>query len=210
MKQKLLTFILFLVSTFPLIAQINPVQNLSWSHGYDYGNNYFTLAWEEPEEPHDNLVGYNVYRENDLFIFVTGTSIYNIESPVNPDYGSNCGGESFLFYGNGVDDFTAFVTAVYGSEKIESAPQSIQVDGPLLSTLKSQKEKFIIYPNPSDGLVNIQNEVLKAIQVFDLNGRMIKQFEPSNQIDLSEISKGIYVIKLISELGVRVDKVVIR
>lgn len=109
-----------------------------------------------------------------------------------------------------MDDFTAFVTAVYGSEKIESAPKSIQVDGPLLSTLKSQKEKFIIYPNPSDGLVNIQNEVLKAIQVFDLNGKMIKQFEPSNQIDLSEISKGIYVIKLISELGVRVDKVVIR
>jgi len=208
MKPKLSLIITFLTFTFQSFGQINPVENLTWSHWYDTPNNYFRLEWEEPESPHDQIIGYNIYRENDLYIFVNETSIYNIGPPVHPANYSNCGGEDFFFYGDG-DGFTAFVTAVY-SGQIESNAETANIDGPLLSTNKFKRNEIKIYPNPTDGIVNIKSENLKKIKVFTLNGKIIKEYNPKNQIDLSEISKGIYIIKLISESGVLTDKIIIK
>ena len=112
MKTITLTFAISMAFTFQSIGQINPVQNLNWEHWYESPNNFFVLSWDEPEQPHDEIIGYNIYRENDLFLFITDeTSIYNIEDPVNGIV-SNCGGEEFLFYNNG-EGFFAHVTAVY-------------------------------------------------------------------------------------------------
>src|SRR5690554_1268715 len=100
MKTITLTFVVLLAFASQSFGQINPIQNLEWTHWYDYGNNFFKLKWDEPEEPHDQIVAYNIYQEDDLFITIQGeTSIYNIDSI----YGiiSNCGGESFLFYNGG-------------------------------------------------------------------------------------------------------------
>ena len=82
MKPKLHLIIILLTFTIQSFGQINPVKNLTWSHWYDDPNNYFTLEWEEPESPHDQIIGYNIYRENDLYIFVNEMSIYNVYNPV--------------------------------------------------------------------------------------------------------------------------------
>ena len=148
-----------------------------------------------------------MYRENELFIFINETSIYNIYDPV---YGivSNCGGEDFLFYGTG--DFTAYVTAVYNSGQNESTSESIEIDGPLLIINDVKKQKALLYPNPTNGILNIGNKNLTKIQIFDLTGKIIKEFNPNPLVDLSNFSKGIYLIKLISDEGIMTDKIIIK
>jgi hypothetical protein len=207
MKTFLLAFAIFLIFTFQSFGQINPITNLTWNHYYEQPNNFFVLEWEEPDLPHDELIGYNVYREDELFIFINETSIYNIYNSV---YGivSNCGGEEFLFYGTG--GFTAYVTAVYNPEQIESTSEAIEIDEPLLIINDVKKPKAILYPNPTNGILNIGNKDLIKIQLFDLTGRIIKEYNPNPLVDLSNFSKGIYLIKLISDEGIMTDKIIIK
>lgn len=203
MKTIILTLAISLTFVFQSIGQINLVNNLSWDQWYEFQNNYFTLEWEEPDLPHDELIGYNVYRENELFIFVTETSIFNIEQ------GSNCGGEDFLFYGNG-DGFTAYVRAVYNPGQIESTAQEIQINGPLLNIDNNIIVENTLYPNPTSGILNVKNYDLSEILIFDITGKLIKEYEPNPIIDLSTISKGIYIVKLISDKGITLKRVILK
>lgn len=66
MKKIILLSAFVFCSVFSGFAQINPVQNLQYSQYYDFGN-YFTLEWDPPQEPHDPLLGYKVYRDDDLY-----------------------------------------------------------------------------------------------------------------------------------------------
>ena len=72
------------------------------------------------------------------------------------------------------------------------------------SLLQNNKEYFQIYPNPGNGLVTItrgkQNDNLAKIEVFDLYGKKINTFSlrigvAQRDIDLSELSAGIYTIR---------------
>ncbi len=69
---------------------------------------------------------------------------------------------------------------------------------------------MIIYPNPSNGIINIGNKNLNRIVVYDITGKKIKELKASSQIDLSDVSKGIYLINLISDEGVTVNKIILQ
>ncbi|SHJ22527.1 Por secretion system C-terminal sorting domain-containing protein [Mesonia phycicola] len=208
MKKIIFTILALFSIIFISSAQVNPVQNLNWNQWYEYPNNYFTLEWDEPEQPHDEIIGYNVYQEDELYIFINETSIYNIYNPVNPANGSNCGGESFLFYNN-LNGFDVYVTAVYTGQR-ESSSKMAHVYGPALNTNRIKKKTTTFYPNPTNGILNIKSTNLKKIQLFDITGKILKVYEPKNQIDLSGLEKGIYIIKLYSESGIKMDKIVIK
>ena len=209
MKTITLTFAISLIFSFQSIGQINPVQNLSWSHGYDYPHNLFVLEWDEPAQPHDEIIGYNIYREDDFYLFITGeTSIYNIDNTV---YGivSNCGGVDFLLYNDG-EGFLAHVTAVYNGGSEESIyTETVYVNGPALGINDIEEDKLMLYPNPTDGKLNIEMQQLNKIEIYDLSGKRIKEFEPQSQIDLSQFPKGLYMIKLFLDKRILVDKIVI-
>ncbi len=176
-------------------GQQNPVQNLGFTQWYSTPNNYFHLQWDEPEQPHDVIIGYNIYRNNDFYMFIENeTDIYNIGSA------TNCGGEDFLLYNN-LQPFYTHVTAVYKPDSTESDYiDSVYVLGPAM-TVKSYKEQRLkIYPNPSKGVVNItNNHDFKNIKVFDITGKTVKNSKFQSPIDLSNTSKGIYFIKLESD-----------
>ena len=203
MKNITLILTIFLISFIDAFGQINPVQNLTWEHEYVFQHNYFTLAWDEPILPHNELVGYNVYRENELYRFQIENSLYNLEQ------GSNCG-EDFLLYGIG-EPFLVHVTAIYNPNQIESTfTETVLVKGALLTIPDFENTNAILYPNPTDGILNIGNENLSKILIFDISGKIINEFKPQSTIDLSNISKGFYLIKLISNNGgVLTDKIII-
>jgi hypothetical protein len=203
MKKITFTLAIFLTCILQSFGQVNPIVNLTWSHNYQFPNNYFILEWDEPAAPHDELVGYNVYRENNFYMFLTETSLYNVEQ------GSNSGGEDFLFYNNG-EGFSAYVTAVYNPGAVESTSETVEIDGLLLNINNIKNEKAILYPNPTRGILNIGNNGLIKILIYDSTGKKIKEMIPKSQIDLSDISKGVYLIKLISEEGILVDKIIVK
>ncbi len=79
---------------------------------------------------------------------------------------------------------------------------------PLFSSLiddideKSSQSPVILFPNPAKNIVSLEwraNSVRATIQVFDLNGNVIKtvnwEGEPSISIDISSWSAGIYVVQ---------------
>lgn len=55
-----------------------------------------------------------------------------------------------------------------------------------------------LYPNPTDGMVTIEVDTSEKIEVLNTNGQQITQQQLAvgeNQIDLSELSPGIYLVK---------------
>lgn len=202
MKSSILTIAVFFTFIFQTIGQINPVTNLTWMQYYESPNNYFELSWDEPESPHDELIGYNIYAGDELYRFQTENSLYNLEE------GSNCGIDFLLYYGGA--EFLAHVTAVYNPGPVESGyTQTVLIQGAAIKVEDYKYPKAVIFPNPSSGILNIENQNIQAIQIYNIAGQKIKELAPQTQIDLSEISKGIYFLKLISDKGVLVNKIIL-
>lgn len=212
MKTKILVFTFLISSSIHSYGQDNPIENLTWSHWYEYPQNFFELTWEEPAQPHDELLGYNVYRNNELYRFQTEMTIYNYWTPL---YGivTNCGGESFFNANDGEyfdDGFEVYVTAVYAGP-IESAyTQTVFIEGLLLGNKQFTPKKVFVYPNPTSGIINIGSENLEKIIVYDISGKIVRELAPTSQIDLSNLSKGIYVLKRFTKNEIFVDKIVIQ
>ena len=73
------------------------------------------------------------------------------------------------------------------------------------------KEAITIYPNPVFNVLNIKNVgiAIENVKIYDLNGRLIKEEKlDHNQIDLSQLQKGIYVLEIITTVGVLREKLV--
>jgi hypothetical protein len=72
-----------------------------------------------------------------------------------------------------------------------------------------------VYPNPSNGLVNVSVSEDATVQVLDLNGKLVV-FETSvkanekSEINVSALSNGVYVIKIANDNFVSTKKLVIK
>lgn len=73
-------------------------------------------------------------------------------------------------------------------------------------------ESILVYPNPTKGNVNINcNTNIKSVQLFDVQGRLLQaEMVNENQtaIDMSAQSNGVYFLKIISDKGIGVKKIV--
>ncbi len=72
-----------------------------------------------------------------------------------------------------------------------------------------------LYPNPVSGFLFIElpiTEELDVIEVYDMNGRKVKQFKSDgykNSVDLSGLNSGIYIVKLFSVKNHKLSKKII-
>lgn len=207
MKKIIFTLTILLISIFQSFGQINPVRNLTYSQIYQTPYNFFELNWEEPTQPHNLLLGYNVYRENEFYRFQTERTLYNLYSQT---YGfvSNCGFD-FLEY-NIPNGFLVHVKAVYEGQIESTFTETASVFPPALNSKEFETQKVLLYPNPTKGILNIENINLEKIIIYDISGKEVKEFLPKSQIDLGNLSKGLYFIKLFSERGIIIDKIVIK
>ena len=114
---------------------------------------------------------------------------------VNATSGSNVGASGIQ---DQVEDFT------------EPIPGSTPATGSnclLANEYFQNSDSFKIYPNPTNGLVNINiNNYVGELQikVYDLNGRQVynqnlSNFNTANTINLESLATGIYVLKLQGE-----------
>ena len=72
-----------------------------------------------------------------------------------------------------------------------------------------------VYPNPTKDILNISNSnqsFINAIEVTDINGRLVKSQKFSNvndiQVNISDLSKGVYMLKAVSDKGTVIKKIV--
>ena len=204
MKKNML-FAGFFIFTFNLFGQINPVQHLDWNQWYISPYNYYRLKWERPETGQDTLIGYKIYRENELYRFQTDT-IINYENPVG--YGNNDDG-NFISYPTG--RFWMHVTAVYNSDSVESGYiDSAQCLGVALNVNNLQKSILKIYPNPASKnlIINTEDKVIK-VHLIDTKGNFIEKIPVNNKIDISSLNKGVYFIKIFTQKQTYFNKVIV-
>ncbi|WP_264535836.1 leucine-rich repeat domain-containing protein [Flavobacterium sp. N1736] len=75
--------------------------------------------------------------------------------------------------------------------------------------------KATIYPNPTNGEVNIDNIILDKANVYNELGQLVKTFtldsnNTNNTINLSGLSKGVYYIYLINQDAASAKKIIIK
>lgn len=78
-------------------------------------------------------------------------------------------------------------------------------------TTRVHKTKLKLYPNPTEDIVSLRTDdsvTNERYIILDDNGRVVQEGRTNGEIDISELIKGSYVIKLESEeLGQRVIKI---
>jgi hypothetical protein len=69
-----------------------------------------------------------------------------------------------------------------------------------------------IYPNPARNNVNITSKnTIKTIELYDVQGRVLQSQvidSQSSTMDISSKSKGVYFLKVVTEKGIKVEKLV--
>ena len=69
----------------------------------------------------------------------------------------------------------------------------------------------LFYPNPTFSNVNLMVENLKAIKIFNTKFHLIFIDEnPSNSIDVSQLSQGLYFVELIGDGKSNIEKLIVR
>jgi hypothetical protein len=58
-------------------------------------------------------------------------------------------------------------------------------------------DAIAIYPNPVEKTLKIKSKLsINAIEIFDSNGRMIKNMSNQKEIDVENLASGIYFLKI--------------
>jgi Secretion system C-terminal sorting domain len=66
-----------------------------------------------------------------------------------------------------------------------------------------------VSPNPAISIVNVNaNSNVKNIELYDVQGRILETVLNANLIDISNKSNGIYFLKITTDIGSKIEKVV--
>lgn len=75
-----------------------------------------------------------------------------------------------------------------------------------------QDNSISIYPNPSSSIITIKSNFnIKSIELYDVQGRLLQTNIINNSettFDITSKSKGMYFLKIVSEKGIKVEKLV--
>ena len=71
-----------------------------------------------------------------------------------------------------------------------------------------------VYPNPASGLIGISaDNLISAVELYDIQGRLLQAYITSDtqvQVDLSSRASGLYFVKVFTERGIKVEKIIKR
>jgi hypothetical protein len=76
-----------------------------------------------------------------------------------------------------------------------------------LSDLDSQ---IVVYPNPTAAKVTVSTHLtITTLTLYDINGKALFSLSNKNQMDLSALSNGAYLLRIISDKGVITKKIIV-
>lgn len=81
-----------------------------------------------------------------------------------------------------------------------------------IDKLNYNNQSISIFPNPTTSFISIDGENIEIIEITNIEGQIIYQIEVYNDkisIDLSSQSKGVYFVKVITNKGIAIKKIVV-
>ena len=111
------------------------------------------------------------------------------------------GPEGDLRWGHGKANALA---AVIAARTLSSSTELIWLD-----------EEITVFPNPTQNVVNIQTDVsydmIKSIRIINMEGKVVKEYASISdlQIDVSELSEGMYLLQFLTDTGMAIKKITI-
>ncbi len=114
------------------------------------------------------------------------------------------------YSGNGPHSLRSADIDLEYDDEYEFDPEITDIDNAL-----SETETISIYPNPTDGNLNISvsNGSISNIVVTDISGKVVVEKTVNAdqaEIDLSSYNKGIYLVKVVTENDSYIEKVVLK
>ena len=82
-------------------------------------------------------------------------------------------------------------------------------DTDLLTVETYSVEDIAVYPNPTEGPINIKTNNLQHVEIYNIRGVLIKASD-KNEIDLSQLSRGFYLVKIITTKGSTTRKIILK
>lgn len=81
-----------------------------------------------------------------------------------------------------------------------------------LSIDKFDEYNFTMYPNPTNGLVNMSANKPFGVEIFNFNGKLVydTKINQSQQIDLSQLSSGVYLSRITINSVTKTNKLIIK
>lgn len=83
-----------------------------------------------------------------------------------------------------------------------------KLNSTLLTNSSFEKESITLYPNPTNDFIYINSgDEIKEVSVIDISGKIIANYH-QNYIDLSELEAGLYSLKILTQTGSVLKKVI--
>ena len=65
-----------------------------------------------------------------------------------------------------------------------------------------------VYPSPASNILTIEGEGIHSVQMFDASGRTVLSRNNGGKVDISTLASGVYVVRVTTNNGVSIQKVV--
>jgi uncharacterized delta-60 repeat protein len=79
----------------------------------------------------------------------------------------------------------------------------LHTEASLSTTSFDAANAFVIYPNPAQNVLHLQSNnftTIKAVKIYDLQGKVVLQ-DTNDTINVSNLAKGLYIVKIATEEG---------
>jgi hypothetical protein len=75
------------------------------------------------------------------------------------------------------------------------------LEGGILSVADGSETAFNVYPNPTNGIVNIEGVKVAQVQVYNILGQPVRTFTNANEIHIKDLPNGVYLLRITDKEG---------
>lgn len=108
---------------------------------------------------------------------------------------------------NGNYDFPIVIDDISIQKRVQNSSKTSSIQA------KNEQEKTNVYPNPTNGVFNINNKNMANITVIDFNGSKVLEIENSiseTPINMSNYPKGMYIVRIENATTTETKKLILK
>jgi beta-glucanase (GH16 family) len=181
------------------------------SHFYQTDNTYISTGSYA-----DNFHTYSIIWEEDIITWyvdeielfsLNPSSFWSIPSQSAWPFNSN---EWYLMINLAIEESGPDVNTVFPNQIEVDYVRVYQENTTNVTDIK-KISKYIVYPNPAIDELIINGENLKQVKIFNIHGELVllNNISNNNEIDVSILEKGMYLVELEDYFGFKINKKVI-